>query len=108
MKGMHQKRERRGRWGRLTVAVLLTMALLAFVSACGIGGGGSGACVFHHDDNSAYWCNDDWDPDECTEDNMAYADSHHPGDSCSDLGYTKSCGSNTHVKPGKSCDPPGL
>ena len=89
-------------------ACLLALALVPLIQACGPLGGGSGACVFYHDDNAAYWCNDDWTSDECNEDNMAYADSHHPGDSCGDLGYTKSCGSNTYVKSSKSCNPPGL
>jgi hypothetical protein len=81
-----------------------TCALLVLGAGLGgCGAAGSGGCVKPCYYGCTTFCNDFHDTSSDTGKELCGSNTWNEGKSCADLGYTKDCGSNTHVKAGDAC-----
>jgi hypothetical protein len=86
---------------KISFALSITIASLMLTSGCGLGGAcvGSGGSILLSD-----VCGEGYDADECEENNEIGLNdaswTHHPGASCSSLGYSEECSDGSFREPG--------
>jgi hypothetical protein len=87
--------------------VLGEVGALVVLGACLGGCGGStrafGGCVKDCIYGCVTYCNDFHDTSVDTGKDLCAAHTWIEGKTCADLGYTKDCGGNVHMKPADAC-----
>jgi len=78
----------------LGFVVLIVFATLALAS-CDSSEEGGGVCL--HDFGGAYECFSDWNQSGCEDNGWDWVS----GQTCSELGYTQSCGGYSWTRPGE-------